>query len=140
MGRTSNKSSNPSATMQKSMPKKVANMKDMHAEVKKQLAVDPSADESPSQVDSKVPGKEGYEVVMHEGKYLSMYLNWSDLKKNHNKFYLVQVVQRKGQTGSGYVAHVFIRYGRVGDSGQTSFDVFDYAMAIKTYAKKTREK
>ena len=102
--------------------------------------MDPSADESPSQVDSKVPGREGFEVVMHEGKYLSTYLNWSDLLKNHNKFYLVQVVQRKGQTGSGYVAHVFIRYGRVGDSGQTSFDVLDYAKAIKTYTKKTNEK
>ena len=117
MGRTSNKKSNSSAANQKSMPKKVATMQDMHEEVKKQLAVDPSADESPSQVDSKVPGREGFEVVMHEGKYLSTYLNWSDLRKNHNKFYLVQVVQRKGQTGPGYYAHVFIRYGRVGDSG-----------------------
>ena len=35
MGRTSNKKSNSSAANQKSMPKKVASMQDMHDEVKK---------------------------------------------------------------------------------------------------------
>lgn len=33
---------------------------------------------------------------------LSTYLNWSDLKKNHNKFYIQQVLQRKGQTGASH--------------------------------------
>ena len=44
------------------------------------------------QVDSHKIGRSEYEVVVHEGTPLSVYLNWSDLRKNHNKFYIVQVL------------------------------------------------
>ena len=55
-----------------------------------------------SQVDSHVPGGENlYQVVEAFGVTYSIYLMWSDLKVNHNKYYVVQVLQRKGATGPG---------------------------------------
>ena len=45
----------------------------------------------------------------------SAYLNKSDLGKNNNKFYLIQVLQ------SGGTFYLYTRYGRVGEVGvQTS--------------------
>jgi len=53
-------------------------------------------------VDSHVPGGENlYQVVEAFGVTYSIYLMWSDLKVNHNKYYVVQVLQRKGATGPG---------------------------------------
>ena len=43
----------------------------------------------------------------------SVYMNKSDLGKNNNKFYLMQVLQSKD--GSRFCVH--IRYGRVGEDG-----------------------
>ena len=82
-----------------------------------------SSDNSNATVDSHVPNAHLYEVAKNDssGEALSTYLNWSDLKKNHNKFYIQQVLQRKGQTGSSFNAVIFTRYGRVGSNGVTSF-------------------
>lgn len=85
-------------------------------------------------------GRDGYEVATRDGTPLSIYLNWSDLRKNHNKFYIVQVLQRVGQVGEGYHASVFTRYGRVGDGGVTSTVSMSYEAAVKTYLKTTRAK
>lgn len=71
---------------------------------------------------------------------LSTYLNWSDLKKNHNKFYIQQVLQRKGQTGASHPAMVFTRYGRVGVNGVISQNWFPYEKAVATYHKTMRSK
>ena len=71
---------------------------------------------------------------------MSTYLNWADLKHNHNKFYICQVLQQKGQVGEGKMAYVYIRYGRVGVDGAKSNDGMMYNTAIKTYLKKVREK
>jgi len=48
------------------------------------------------------------------GLPLSFYGNWSDMKKNHNKFYIVQVLQHKSIATS---FALYIRYGRVGVVG-----------------------
>ena len=69
---------------------------------------------------------------------LSTYLNWSDLKKNHNKFYIQQVLQRKGQTGASHSAIVFTRYGRVGVNGVISQNWLPYEKACATYHKTMR--
>ena len=64
-------------------------------------------------VDQYVSGASGYTVVKQDGKYLSCYLMWSDVKDNHNKFYIMQVLQHKA-SGTNTL---FTRYGRVGDRG-----------------------
>jgi poly [ADP-ribose] polymerase len=64
-------------------------------------------------VDQYVSGASGYTVVKQDGKYLSCYLMWSDVKDNHNKFYIMQVLQHKASGANT----LFTRYGRVGDRG-----------------------
>ena len=76
-------------------------------------------------VDSHKSGKEFYEVVCTDVP-LSVYLNWSDLRNNHNKFYIVQVLQRKGVTGPEKTAYLYTRYGRVGADGVKSEIGMDY--------------
>lgn len=41
------------------------------------------------QVDDQVPYPERYKVSKKDGKDFSVYLMMSDLKNNHNKFYVV---------------------------------------------------
>ena len=140
MGKTSKHASAASATQQKGGPKKVADMNELHKTVKVMAAGTGAAAAESGRVDSKMVGRDNYEVVVHEGKAMSIYLNWADMKANHNKFYICQVLQRKGMVGDGKPAVVFIRYGRVGVDGAKSEDHMPYAAAIKTYLKKTREK
>ena len=45
-----------------------------------------------AEVDSHLNNASTYEVIVHEGKPLSTYMNWSDMKKNHNKFYVCQAL------------------------------------------------
>ena len=71
---------------------------------------------------------------------LSAYLNWSDLKRNHNKFYIVQVLQSKMHTGPVQMATLYTRYGRVGSNGVKSTETLSYEAAVKKYAKQTRAK
>ena len=80
-----------------------------------------ASDNTSAQVDSHVSGASKYVVAKDvNGQALSTYLNWSDLKKNHNKFYIQQVLQLRAQTGDGHMAEVFTRYGRVGSNGVCS--------------------
>lgn len=94
---------------------------------------------SKAQVDSHCDNKQDYEVVVEEGgESLSTYLNWSDTIRNHNKFYIAQTLQRKGQTGPTNMAFAYFRYGRVGDKGVKSLIGMDYQKAVKEFKKKTR--
>ena len=96
MGRTSTAKSNPSATSKKgSAPKRVSSdvdkMKKSIELVVKNDKTSPTNDsKSAQQVDSHVPNASMYEVATDSATSttLSTYLNWSDLKKNHNKFYI----------------------------------------------------
>jgi len=60
---------------------------------------------------------------------------WSDVKDNHNKFYVCQVLQDGANT------FLFTRYGRVGDSGTVSFTPSLNAAKEyhKTYKAKVRK-
>ena len=63
-------------------------------------------------VDHLNPDCKSFSVIHHEGKALSCYLMWSDIKDNHNKYYISQgLVDTKGQH------YLWTRYGRVGLNG-----------------------
>ena len=100
MGRTS-KVSGPSVTATKAMPKKAS--KTMQALLGAVMKVGASVFAAPAantsaEVDSRIDGRAGYEVMVDDnGVALSAYLNWSDLQKNHNKFYVVQALQKRGK-------------------------------------------
>ena len=92
-------------------------------------------------VDTHVPGASGYEVAKgSDGESMSIYLNCSDLKKNNNKFYILQVLQRVGQTGESHMAMLWSRYGRVGDDGVKTQKHLNYSVACKDYDKTSRAK
>ena len=139
MGKTSNHKSNSSATDAKRGAKKASNnlstvKKTIDLVVKRESKN--ALDDKSATVDSHAPGASQYVVAQDEnGQALSTYLNWSDLKKNHNKFYVQQVLQTKASTGDGFPAFVYTRYGRVGNSGVTSLKNMGYDAAIKTYKK-----
>ena len=66
-------------------------------------------------VDHFVPKAQDYKVLFTAGSTttaLSCYLMWSDIKNNHNKFYVAQALQH---TNSSY--YLWTRYGRVGLDG-----------------------
>jgi len=64
-------------------------------------------------VDHHVPSAANYKVVNgSDGKPMSCYLMWSDIKDNHNKYYIAQGLA----DGSG-THYLWTRYGRVGLDG-----------------------
>ena len=90
MNRINSKKSGASATNPKSaLPKKTAKAPTLK-QVKKVIEqAKPDSDTNTVQVDSHMPDAGNYVVVEDKGTPCSVYLNWSDLKKNHNKFYIV---------------------------------------------------
>ena len=78
----------------------------------KKMSTTSADDETKAQVDSHVPNKDIYEVYYDPVNKIShsVYLMKTEIKANNNKFYVVQVLHRKG-TGQ-YCC--FTRYGRVG--------------------------
>ena len=65
-------------------------------------------------VDHFVPKAHDYQVLFDKSTAaLSCYLMWSDIKENHNKFYVAQALQHT-KTGEYYL---WTRYGRVGLDG-----------------------
>lgn len=88
-------------------------------------------------VDHLVPNPGKYSVVDGaDGQALSCYLMWSDVKDNHNKYYIAQGLQ--DQSGS-YT--LWTRYGRVGLDGVGGHQsCFSLDNLRATYAKKHREK
>lgn len=81
------------------------------------------------EVDDHVPGRERFEVISEDGRTLSVYLMWSDLKNNHNKFYILQALKETA-TGRGYL---WTRYGRVGADGVKSLDPMGASFAVKSF-------
>ena len=60
---------------------------------------------------------------------------WSDVKANHNKFYIMQVLQK------GASFYHWIRFGRVGYDGNVALhDCYTKENAEKEYNKKYKEK
>ena len=55
------------------------------------------------------------------GKFFSCTLNKSDLNKNNNKYYIIQLLEH--DTNGSLV--LFLRWGRVGVSGNTKTDQVD---------------
>jgi predicted DNA-binding WGR domain protein len=70
------------------------------------------------------------------GKVYSTYMMWSDMKNNHNKYYIVQVLKRKGTEQYS----TWIRYGRVGMVADKFLNGNNKQGALSTYIKKTNEK
>ena len=63
-------------------------------------------------VDHFVPKAQDYKVLFTASTAHSCYLMWSDIKNNHNKFYVAQALQH---TNGSY--YLWTRYGRVGLDG-----------------------
>ena len=89
-------------------------------------------------VDAYVPNADQYEVVTLFNKVYSCTLNQSNVSHNNNKFYILQILKKKG-TDNYYT---FFRWGRVGKSGMTNFQSFgnDYASAMAEYDEKLEAK
>lgn len=86
-------------------------------------------------------GSSLYEVVADGDTVYSVYLMWSDLKSNHNKYYVMQLLQRKGTDAkSGVQCAIWIRYGRVGNCGGTSLVWGDYTNRVKEFTKQMKAK
>lgn len=112
-------------------------------EVKQPEKAASNSDAKPTtaQVDNHCPDAKNLCVVSDEkGTPLSCYLMWTDLKKNHNKFYVAQVLQPKNRQGPKNLAILFTRYGRVGQNGVSDWQKMDYLKATKVYGQKTRAK
>ncbi|TNV79748.1 hypothetical protein FGO68_gene2208 [Halteria grandinella] len=88
-------------------------------------------------VDHHVPQAQQYKVLFSkDGNACSCYLMWTDIKENHNKFYVAQALQNS--SGS---YHLWTRYGRVGLDGVGTCEGFlSEGVAISAYEKKYREK
>ena len=87
------------------MPKKVVSIKKVAVPIAKAGAksVDPlidtkkaieaklnaSLEKIKAEVDDMCPDRANYKIIEHEGRELSVYLMWSDLKDNKNKFYII---------------------------------------------------
>ena len=114
-----------SVTNDKSQPKKATKPSGVHS-MKKSIEMvikkgNHDNDVQKAVVDSHIPGAAGYEVAIDVfGEPMSICFNCSDLRKNNNKFYIMQVLQRKGMVGTGHMATLYTRFGRVGDTGVKS--------------------
>ncbi|CDW91652.1 poly(adp-ribose) polymerase [Stylonychia lemnae] len=87
-------------------------------------------------VDHLVPQAQNFQVIDDNGRNLSCYLMWSDIKNNHNKYYISQALL--DNTGKHYL---WTRYGRVGLDGVGS-NIFcgGKDQLIREYDKKYRQK
>lgn len=56
----------------------------------------------------------------------SAMLNQSDLRDNHNKFYLLQILQ----SVQSFDYYLFFRWGRVGDKGQQKLEVERFSFLL----------
>ena len=100
-----------------------------------------TASNSTAQVDANCPDRDEYEVVVCEDEALSAYMTWSDTHTNQSRFYIAQILQKKGQTGLCHKAFVYTRWSREGTrNGQKSLKEFEYFSAIKTFIKVTQKK
>lgn len=85
-------------------------------------------------VDPECFNKDKYHVYFEKDNIYDAMLNQTNLKNNNNKFYLMQVLQ--SNTNTAYA--VWLRWGRVGMTGQTNFINCgtDLAQAKETFLNK----
>lgn len=69
-------------------------------------------------IDPHCSYQDGEIYVNDAGTVYSCTLNMTDIKTNKNKFYIMQVIKNGGSN------ILFIRYGRIGESGRISHDSF----------------
>lgn len=82
--------------------------------------------------------KEDFHVLEMNGKVYSATLNQTNVVKNNNKFYVVQILQSDTNANNCYF---FTRWGRVGVPGQNSnIGPMTPMHAIMNYESKYREK
>lgn len=97
-----------------------------------------SATSSPdAEVDKEVAGGHAYEVAQDaSGTALSCYLMNSCAKNNNNKYYILQVLRRKGT--DSYYLHT--RYGRVGATAANALEAMTQEAAAKAYKRTYTQK
>lgn len=85
-------------------------------------------------VDPECFNKDKYHVYFEKNDIYDAMLNQTNLKNNNNKFYLMQILQ--SNTNTAYA--VWLRWGRVGMTGQTNFINCgtDLAKAKETFLNK----
>lgn len=90
-------------------------------------------------VDDFVPNKDKFEVASFFGEVYSKTLNQSNVDRNNNKFYILQILKTKSAPVNYYV---YFRWGRVGAKGRDSLINFkeDYAAAIAEFQDKIEQK
>ncbi len=84
-------------------------------------------------VDMYAPGKDNYEVHVSSGIPYACTLSKSDVGKNNNKFYIVQLLENKKTKQLS----LFTRWGRIGVPGQQGWDNYSN---IGSYNSKKRDK
>jgi len=87
-------------------------------------------------VDQFVSGRCNFEVYQEKGWYYSVYLMNTKIASNNNKFYIIQIVKRKTCDHYG----LFVRYGRVGETGVISLEFKSAENCKKEYEKKFKAK
>ena len=92
-------------------------------------------------VDQYFPNRAQYHIYQDDenyfnGKFFSCTLNKSDLDKNNNKFYIIQLLEHD----SNKSLSLFTRWGRVGVPGQHEVKDVDSTSGPKMFMKKYRDK
>ena len=92
-------------------------------------------------VDQYMKNRNEYHIYPDEnnyfnGKFFSCTLNKSDLNKNNNKYYIIQLLEH--DTNGSLV--LFLRWGRVGVPGNTKTDQVDKISGPKLFMKKYNDK
>ena len=92
-------------------------------------------------VDSLVPQSQNYHVVpddsnTYNGEYFSCTLNKSNLERNNNKFYILQLLQ--SDIDNSY--NLFIKWGRVGVKGKYKLEKCSLEYGKKKFMLKYKDK
>jgi poly [ADP-ribose] polymerase len=92
-------------------------------------------------VDSLIPQSQNYHVVKddtntYNGEYFSCTLNKSNLERNNNKFYILQLLQ--SEIDNSY--YLFIKWGRVGVKGKYKLEKCSLEYGKKKFMLKYKDK
>jgi len=89
-------------------------------------------------VDGECPQGASYHVYTEGSEVWDCMLNQTNIQSNNNKYYLIQLLEK--DAGKGFA--VWMRWGRVGYSGQNSFTVCgsDLEKAKSVFVKKFNDK
>ena len=92
-------------------------------------------------VDQYFPNRNQYHIYQdnnnyYNGKFFACTLNKSDLNKNNNKFYIIQLLENDSNNS----LVLFTRWGRIGVPGQHDEKVVDSFSGPQLFMKKYRDK